>query len=171
MKKQYLEIGQIVTTHGVMGEVRVKPWCDSPELLCEFDRLFFDGGKTTVGVERARVHKNVVILKLEGINTMDDAQKLRNRVLYCSRDDFELDEGTYFIQDLLGLRVEDADTAEVYGELCDVTQTGANDVYHIRRENGSVVLIPAIPDVIVKTDADGGVMLIRPLKGLFDDEN
>ena len=99
MKKQYLEIGQIVTTHGVMGEVRVKPWCDTPELLCEFDRLFFDGGKTTVGVERARVHKNVVILKLEDINTMDDAQKLRNRVLYCSRDDFELDEGTYFIQD------------------------------------------------------------------------
>lgn len=171
MKKQYLEIGQIVTTHGIAGEVRVKPWCDSPELLCEFDRLFFDGGKKEVKIEQARVHKNIVIMKLEGTETMDDAVKLRNKILFAARDDFELDEGTYFVQDLIGLKVFDADTDRCYGELSDVTQTGANDVYHIKREDGKEVLIPAIPDVVLETDIEGGRMVIRPLKGLFDDEN
>lgn len=171
MKKQYLEIGQIVTTHGIAGEVRVKPWCDSPELLCAFDRLFFDGGRQAVWIERARVHKNVVVLKLQGTDTMDDAQKLRNKILFAAREDFELDEDTYFIQDLLGLEVLDADSGKRYGVISDVTQTGANDVYHIKGENGKEVLIPAIADVVLETDVDGGVMRIRPLKGLFDDEN
>lgn len=171
MKKQYLEIGQIVTTHGIAGEVRVKPWCDSPELLCAFDRLFFDGGRQAVWIERARVHKNVVVLKLQGTDTMDDAQKLRNKILFAAREDFELDEDTYFIQDLLGLEVLDADSGKRYGVISDVTQTGANDVYHIKGEDGKEVLIPAIADVVLETDVDGGVMRIRPLKGLFDDEN
>lgn len=171
MKKQFLEIGQIVTTHGIAGEVRVKPWCDSPDLLCEFDRLFFDGGKQEILIERARVHKNVVVMKLEGVDTMDDAAKLRNKILFAARDDFELDEGTYFIQDLLGLEVFDADTGTRYGEISDVTQTGANDVYHIRGENGKEVLIPAIADVVLETDVENGRMVIRPLKGLFDDED
>ena len=171
MKKQYLEIGQIVTTHGIAGEVRVKPWCDTPDLLCEFERLFFDSGKKEVIIERARVHKNVVVMKLEGVNTMDDAVKLRNRILYAARDDFELDEDTYFVQDLLGLQVFDVDSGKCYGEICDVTQTGANDVYHIKDKDGKIVLIPAIADVVQETDVDGGRMTIRPLKGLFDDEN
>ena len=171
MRKQYLEIGQIVTTHGIAGEVRVKPWCDAPELLCAFDRLFFDGGRQAVFIERARVHKNVVVLKLQGVNTMDDAQKLRNRILFAAREDFELEEGTYFIQDLLGLEVLDADSGKRYGIISDVTPTGANDVYHIKGEDGKEVLIPAIADVVLETDVDGGVMRIRPLKGLFDDED
>ncbi len=171
MRKQYLEIGQIVTTHGIVGEVRVKPWCDSPELLCQFDRLFFDRGRKEVRIERARVHKNIVVMKLEGINTMDDAIGLRNKILFANRDDFELEEGTYFIQDLLGLEVYDIDSGVCYGKISDVTQTGANDVYHIANEAGKTVLIPAIPDVILETDLDGGKMVIRPLKGLFDDEN
>ena len=171
MRKEYLEIGQIVTTHGIAGEVRVKPWCDSSELLCEFEVLYFDGGKTEVIVERARVHKHVVVMKLEGVNTMDDAIKLRNKVLFAARDDFELDEDTYFIQDLLGLKVYDADTDVCYGVISDVTQTGANDVYHIKDESGKEVLIPAIADVVLETDVDSGRMVIRPLKGLFDDEN
>ena len=171
MKKQFLEIGQIVTTHGIMGEVRVKPWCDAPEILCEFDRLFFDEGKTVVKIIEARVHKNIVIMKLDGVHTVDDALKLRNRVFYASRDDFELEPGTYFVQDLLGLTVTNADSGKIYGVIADVTQTGANDVYHIKEEAGKVILIPAIPDVIVKTDIEEGVMTIRPLKGLFDDED
>ena len=102
---------------------------------------------------------------------MDDAQKLRNRILFAAREDFELEEGTYFIQDLLGLEVLDADSGKRYGIISDVTQTGANDVYHIKGEDGKEVLIPAIADVVLETDVDGGVMRIRPLKGLFDDED
>lgn len=171
MRKQYLEIGQIVTTHGIAGEVRVKPWCDNSALLCEFDHLYFDDGKTAVTIENAREHKNIVIMKLQGVDTMDAAQKLRNQILYADRAVFELGDDTYFVQDLIGLDVLDADTGVSYGTLSDVTQTGANDVYHIKGPDGKVVLIPAIADVVAETDVDGGTMRIRLLKGLFDNEN
>ena len=93
---------------------------------------------------------------------------MRERVLYINRADVTLAPGEYFFQDLQGLRVEDADCGKVYGELTDVSRTGANDVYHVKTGNGEV-LIPAIPDVIIHTDVEGGVMRIRPNKGLFDD--
>lgn len=170
MGKQFLEIGKIVAVQGLKGEVRVQPWCDSAEFLCEFDMLYFDKGNTPVKVERARPHKNVVVMKLEGTDTPEDAAKLRGKVLFMDRNDVELDEGCYFIQDLIGLKVIDADSGMEYGELSDVSETGANDVYHVK--NGEVVvLIPAIPDVVIETDIQGGVMKIRPMKGLFDDED
>lgn len=170
MKKQFLEIGKIVSTHGIKGEVRVQAWCDSSEFLTEFDTLYFDKGRTAVEVEEARVHKNVVVMKLAGVNDMNAAQALRNKILYMNRDDVELEEGSYFIQDLLGLQVIDADQPDkVYGKLVDVTETGANDVYHIKEESGSVVLIPAIADVVKETNVEEGFMAITPLKGLFDE--
>ena len=154
MKKKFLEIGKIVTTHGVMGEVKVYPWCDSPYDLCEFERLYLNKGKTSVGVD-----------------TMEQAQKMRDQILFADRDDMDLEEGEYFIQDLIGLEVVDADTGESYGKLSDVSQTGANDVYHISKPGEKEKYIPAIKQVVIETDVDGGVMKIRPLKGLFDDED
>lgn len=171
VRKRFLETGKIVTTHGIAGEVRVYPWCDAPDFLLGFDTLYLDRGRQPVQVENARVHKNIVILKLAGVDTMDDALLLRNKILYIDRDDVELEEGEYFVQDLIGLAVLDADTGREYGTLTEVSQTGANDVYHIRRDGGPERLIPAIPDVVVQTDIDGGRMLIRPLKGLFEDED
>ena len=173
MKKQFLEIGKIVSTHGVMGEVRVQPWCDDAELLAESETLFFDDkGRKRVRVLNGRVHKNIVILKLEGTDSMEAAQMLRNRVLYIDREELELPEGSYFIQDLIGLEVLNADVPEKsYGKLSEVFPTGANDVYEVTDDSGNKRLIPAIPDVIIKTDIEGGNMLIRPLKGLFDDED
>ena len=167
MKKQFLEAGKIVTTHGIRGEVKIMPYTDTPELLCEFDRLFIGKAHDEIGVERARVFKNTVIAKLEGIETPEAAEKLRNKLLYMHRDDLELDEDTYFIQDLIGLEVRDADTDAVYGRIADVMQTGANDVYVIKGDDREY-LVPAIADVVVSTDVDGGVMTIRPLEGLFD---
>ena len=172
MKKQFLEIGKIVTVHGIAGEVRVQPWCDSCEFLTRFGTLYFDRGARPVTVERARVHKNVGILKLAGIDDRNTAQGLRGRVLYVDRNDVELEEGRYFIQDLIGCRVVDFDAPQKeYGELTEVSQTGANDVYHIRDAAGRVTLIPAIPDVIRETDVDAQQIRITPLKGLFDDED
>lgn len=167
MKKEYLEAGKIVTTHGIRGEVKIMPYTDSPELLAEFDRLFIGKDREEVLIERSRVFKNTVIAKIEGVDTPEAAEKLRNKVLYMHRDDLELDDDTYFIQDLMGLEVRDADTGEVYGEITDVMQTGANDVYVIKGKDREY-LVPAIADVIVSTDVDGGVMTIRPLDGLFD---
>ena len=167
--KRFLECGKIVTTHGLRGEVKVQPWCDSPEDLARWEVLFLDGGAREVKVEQARVQKNMVILKLGGVDTVDDARKLRGRVLYLDRTMEELEEGVYYIQDLLGMEVRDADTGTVYGELVDVTETGANDVYHIRFADGKVRLIPAIPQVVISIDPEAGKMGIRPLEGLFDD--
>ena len=168
MKKRFLEIGKIVSTHGVRGEVKVPPWCDSAEFLTEFEELYFDEGKTPVHIENARVHKGMAILKLDGVETMDAANTYRGKVLYMDREDVELAPGTYLIQDLIGLAVVDADTGEEYGTLSDVTQTGANDVYHIRTPQGKEYLIPAIEQVIEKTDIAGGKLLIHPLEGLFE---
>lgn len=166
-RKQYLEIGKITSIVGLKGEVKVYPMCDSPELLCEFETLYWKSG-TPVAVEHARVQKNMAVLKLAGCDTPEAAQKLRNHVLYMDRNDVELEEGSWFIADLIGLEVRDSGTGEVYGTLSDVTETGANDVYHIKTAEGKVLLVPAIPDVIHSVDIDGGVMLITPLDGLFD---
>ena len=167
MKKEFLEAGKIVTTHGIRGEVKIMPYTDSPELLAEFDRLFIGKEHTEVIIERSRVFKNTVIAKIEGIDTPEAAEKLRNKVLYMHRDDLELDDDTYFIQDLIGIEVRDADTDKVYGKIIDVMQTGANDVYVIKGDDREY-LVPAIADVVVSTDIDGNIMTIRPLDGLFD---
>ena len=162
-----LEAGKIVSVFGLKGEVKVQPWCDTPDFLCEFDTLYYKSG-TPVEVERARVQKNIVVMKIKGVDTANDANKLRNRVLYLDRDDVELEEGAYFIQDLIGLVVKDADSGREYGTITDVTQTGANDVYHIKAADGKMYYIPAIKDVVKSTDIEGGVMLITPLEGLFE---
>ncbi len=169
MKKEYLEAGKIVNIHGIKGEVKIMPYCDSPELLCEFDRLFLGKSLKEIYIERSRVQKNIIICKIEGVNTPEDAEKLRNKMLYMHRDDLELDENTYFIQDLIGMTVKDADTGKIYGIIDDVFQTGANDVYSIKSENKSY-LIPAIADVVISTDIDSDIMTIRPLEGLFDND-
>ena len=103
-----LEAGKIVSVFGLKGEVKVQPWCDSPEFLCEFDTLYYKSG-TPVQIEHARRQKNIVVMKIQGIDTVEEAQKIRNRVLYIDRDDVELDEGCYFVKDLIGLKVVDAD--------------------------------------------------------------
>lgn len=167
MKKEYLEAGKIVTIHGIKGEVKIMPYCDSPKLLCEFGRLFIGKNHEEIIVERSRVQKNMVIAKLEGFDTTEEAEKLRNKILYMHRDDLELDENTYFIQDLIGMEVKNADSGFVYGKITDVMQTGANDVYVINGADREY-LVPAIPDVVVSTDINSNIMLIRPLDGLFD---
>lgn len=167
MKKEFLETGKIVSIHGIRGEVKIMPYCDYPELLCEFDRLFIGKNHKEIKIERSRVQKNMIIAKLEGIDTPEAAEKLRNKILFLHRDDLELDENTYFIQDLIGMEVKDADTDFIYGKISDVMQTGANDVYVVAGSDREY-LIPAIPDVVISTDVGDNIMLIRPLDGLFD---
>ncbi len=167
MTDNLLQIGKITSVFGIKGEVKVQPWCDSPELLCEFDTLYWKSG-TPVKIESSRVQKNMVVMKIEGVDDPDAAQKLRNHVLYMDRNDVELDEGSYFIADLIGLTVVDSRDGKVYGMLSDVTETGANDVYHITDEDGRLLLIPAIPEVVDEVDIENGVMKITPLNGLFE---
>ena len=169
MKKQFLEIGKIVNTHGLGGTVKVMPWCDSAEFLCEFETLYRGKEHRPMEIERASVQKNMALIKFSGVDTPEAANALRNVVLYMNREDVELDDGTYFIQDLQGMRVIDADDGREYGKLHDVLQTGANDVYEVETAEGRMLLVPVIPDVVLKVDFESDTITIRPLKGLFDD--
>ena len=137
--------------------------------LCEFDTLYFDKGAKPVEITKSRVQKNIVVMKIAGIDTPEQAQNVRNKILYMDRNDVELEKGSYFVQDLIGLEVTDNDSGESYGKLCEVSFTGANDVYHIKGADGTVRLIPAIPDVVISTDIEKGIMKIHVLEGLFDD--
>jgi len=168
MKKQFLEIGKIVNKHGLNGTVKVMPWCDSPDFLCEFETLYRGKLHVPVEIEHAAVQKNMVLMKLKGVDTPEAADALRNAVLYMDRNDVELDDDTYFIQDLIGMAVVDADTGAQYGILTDVLQTGANDVYEVTAEDGRKLLVPVIPDVVKDVDFEADVIRIRPLEGLFD---
>ncbi len=171
MLKQFLETGQITGTHGVRGEVRVHPWSDSPEFVTEFKRLYLDReGDEYIDVERARVHGHMVIMKIRGIDDIPSAERYRNRTLFISRKDARLDKDAVFVQDLIGCMVFEVDSGVCYGEISDVSQTGANDVWHIKSERGET-LIPAIPEVVLEVDAENGKVVIRALKGLFDDED
>ena len=166
---KFLEAGQIVGTHGVRGEVRVQPWCDSPQQFATFKKLYWDKeGKQAVTL-RARPHKNVALALLEGVDTVEKAQVLRGKMLYVDRKDLKLPKGHYLVQDLIGLTIVDAETGETYGTLTDVSQTGANAVYHMATDKGEV-LIPAIPDVVIEIDFKKDILRLRPMKGLLDDD-
>lgn len=167
--QKYLETGKIVSIHGLKGEVKIQPWCDSPEYLCTFKRLYSKSGDRVYEIERIRPQGNMVIAKLKGIDTPEQAQALRGRILYIDRDDADLPEGSYFVADLIGLEVRD-ESGRSYGVISDVLQTGANDVYEIKSNDGKLYYIPAIPSVILSTDIQDGIMVIYPMEGLFDED-
>ena len=176
-QKQYLDAGQIVGTHGVRGEMRVQSWCDSIETFCSLKKVYLDAeGKTSAKV-KSRPQKTVALMKMEGVDSIPEAEALRNTVLYLDRKDLKLPKDVYFIQDIIGLKAIDADTGLEYGTVTDVSETGANDVYHIQTVDGiggkpsREVLIPAVPLVVKEIQIEDGVMLLTPIKGLFDDEN
>ncbi len=170
MKKSYLEIGKIVGTHGVRGEVKIQPWCDSAEFLCGFSTLYLDAeGKTPLHATKLRPHKNIVLGVFQTVDTVEQAEALRGKILYMCRADAHLPAGSYFIQDLIGCKVVDIDSGVLYGELQEVIAgTHANDIWSVRGASGNTVLMPAIPQVVLETDVDAGIIRIRPLQGLFD---
>lgn len=171
MKHQFLESGKIVGTHGVRGMLRVQPWCDDSEFLIRFRRIYTDAdGRNQLQVLSAKPHGAVVLMAIDGVNTIEEAEKLRGQVIYINRDDADLPDGRYFISDLIGCAVTDADTGANLGVLSEVSQTGANDVWHIQKD-GREYLVPAIDPVIVSVAPQEDSIVIRPLKGIFDDEN
>lgn len=170
--KKYLEIGKIVSTQGLKGEVRVSPWCEPLSFLCTFKNIYLDpNGNKVLNIKNSRVQKNVVIIKFEDVDSIEDAKLFCNKTIYINRNDAKLEEDEFFIQDIVGLNVFDYNTNQNYGKVTDVFKTGANDVYEITNDNNQKHLIPAIKDVIIETNIDDNILKIIPLKGLFDDEN
>lgn len=170
MLKQYLEVGKIVGTHGIRGEMRVECWANSPEFLKKFKKLYLDEGKTALSVS-CRPHKNIALMTVKGVETIEAADRMRGKVLYIDRNDAKLSEGEHFVQDIIGLSVTDADNGTVYGTVKDVLKTGSNDVYEMADTSGKLFYIPVIPDIMAGFDFDKGAVYIHPMKGLFDDED
>ncbi len=161
-----LEIGQIVNTHGLRGDVKVMPWCDDALVFDELAYVLIDGEEFEI--EKSRLHKNMVILKLKGIDDINVAEKYRNKILTVPREELgELPEGTFYICDLLGCGVETVDGRDL-GKICDIIKTGSNDVYVVEDESHKQVLIPVIDEVVKSVDIEEKKIIIEPLKGLID---
>ncbi len=170
MIKDYLELGQIVGTHGIRGEIRINPWCDSPDFARGFRTVYLGSdGNNAVKVLSCRSHGNIVLMKIEGVDSIEKAEKLRNKILFIRREDAQLADGVWFIEELIGCEVYDADNNTRYGKISEVSETGANDVWHIIDDNGKEFLIPSIKEVVIEVDVKENFVRIRPLKGIFDD--
>ena len=163
MKEKFLEAGQIVNTHGIRGEVKIVPWCDTPDFLCTFDKLYVDG--KAVKVETARVHKSNVIAKLAGVNDIDAAMALKNKVVHIDRSRVKLPEGRHFIADLIGLEVRDADDDTVLGTLEDVLTLPSNEVYVVKG-SGKEYMIPAVDEFLIETNVKDGYVRVHLIEGM-----
>ena len=161
MKQEFLEAGKIVNTHGVRGEVKIQPWADSAEFLRDFHTLYLDGAP--VRVLRSRVHKEMLIATLEGVDTVEAAMVLKNKVVSIRRADARLPEGHFFLQDILGAKVVDEAGTEL-GVLADILETPRHQVYVVRGERE--ILIPAVPAFVLATDMDAGRITVRLIEGM-----
>lgn len=164
-----LEIGQIVNTFGIKGEVKVAPFTDDINRFDDLKKVYVRTKKDLkiYKVENARYHKNMVLLKLEGINNPEEAEMLRNAFLEVDREDaVPLKEGTYFIADLIGLDVY-TDDGKLLGKVDDIYNTGANDIYVVKDELGKQILLPGIKDVIKEVDLESEKIIVHLIPGLI----
>ena len=167
-REEYLRIGVILKPHGVHGEVKVYPTTDEPERFLQVKDVIIDKGglREDHKIENTKYFKQMVILKLSGLSSMNDAEKYRDANILIHRDQSPLEEGHYFIVDLIGLEVYEED--RLIGEVTDFLQTGANNVYVVTKTNGKELLLPDIPDCILKVDTDEGKLFVHVLPGLED---
>ena len=163
MKLPYIEAGEIVTTHGVRGEVKVLSWLDSPEMLCEFDRCRISGREYVM--DTVRVQKTCNLVKLRGVDTMEDAQKLRGKTMELYRED--ISDELIFAAELVDVEVY-ADGACI-GKIKEVLDYPGNSVYVVQGERE--YLIPAVKEFILSTDLERNQMQVKLLKGMASDED
>lgn len=163
-----IEIGKIINTHGLRGHVKVEPWCDGIETFEYLNRVFVNN--IEYEIESVKIQKNLFLLKLEKIDSIEDAEKLKNKIIYANEDEMPpLPEGTYYIKDIIGLSVYEGEN--LIGKIVDWIETGANNVYIIKRPKGKDVLIPAIDSVIKEIDIENKKMSVNLLEGLMEDDD
>ena len=160
-RSQYLEAGRIVNTHGLHGEIKIEPWDDGPLFFRQIKTLYIDG--SPIRLLSSRPQGTFVLARLEGIEDLGAAMRLKNKIISIDRDEAPLPEGSFFLADLIGLSVV-SDAGEPLGRLTEVLQRPANNVYVVRGERER--LIPAVPEFIVRTDIDSGVMTVHLIKGM-----
>jgi len=166
--KKYLECGKIINTHGVRGAVKIESWCNTPEDLAALKRVFVQSTDRMdcLKVAHASVFKQFVIAELEGVQSFEQAEAMKNRILYAARADFVLEEGDYFIADLIGLPVIHAENGHVYGKLTEVINRGASDIYVVETEAGERMM-PAVDEFVKRVDIEKGIF-VCPIEGMLD---
>ncbi|MBQ3951425.1 MAG: 16S rRNA processing protein RimM [Oscillospiraceae bacterium] len=159
--EKYLEAGKIINTHGIRGEVKIEPWADSPEFLKGFKALYIDS--RPVKLLSARAHGRFVIAKLEGVDDMNAAEALKNRIVYIDRDEAPLSEGEYFISDLIGFTAV-AEDGEELGKVTEILSRPAGEILVITGERE--ILVPLVPEFVIARDMDGGRITLRLIEGM-----
>ncbi len=166
---KYLEIGQIVNTFGIKGMVKVVPFTDDIKRFDKLKNIYISNKneKKEYEIEEIKYHKNMVLMKLKGIETPEQANALRQSYLLVDREKEEpLEEGVYYIVDLIGLEVY-TDENQLLGNVEDIFNTGSNDVYVIKNKEGKQILLPGIPDVIKNVDLQNKKIIVHLIPGLI----
>ena len=169
MKKEFLECGLIRTPHGVRGILNVESWCDSPRVLAKQTRVYIlgrDGVYNEKKITSASASGDKVLMGIEGVESREAAQALKNTVLYLKREDIPVPKGAMLIADMIGLPVVDFDTGRVYGEISDVKDGVRYKLYTVKCEDGEVIL-PGVDEFIKEISEERG-LLVRPIPGFFD---
>lgn len=159
--EKYLEAGRIINTHGIKGEVKIQPWVDDAEFLHKFAHLYIE--EKPYKILMGRVHKGFLIAALEGVTDVNGAMVLKNKTVYIDRREAKLPRGHFFLQDIMGASVCDEDGNEM-GKLTDILETPAANVYVVTGERE--ILIPAVPEFIIKTDVQAKVVTVRLIDGM-----
>lgn len=166
-KEHFLEAGRAVNTHGVRGELKIEPWTDSPAFLTRFQRITV--GNTEYAVEKARVHGKFVLVKLEGVDSMETAETMKTQSIYIRREDAHLPSGTVFLADLIGCEVFDLRLNRVIGKLEELLSLPAGDIYRVVSQQGEV-LIPARPEFQRGAEPEKHRLLVETIPGMGVDE-
>ncbi len=165
---RFIECGKIINTHGCRGGLKLESWCNTPEELADLGKVFIlsNGQYELHKVIKASVFKQFVLFELSGIDDMDKAMSLKNVTVYADRKDFQLEDGEFFIADIIGIDVIDAENGKVYGRVTDIINRGASDIYVVDTPNGER-MIPAVDEFIISTDIKKGIF-VRTIPGLLD---
>ncbi len=164
---EFLEVGKIINTHGLRGDVKVTAWTDLPEDFEDIKRVYIKkhGENEMLTVSKIKYQKNNLIVKFKEINDINEAEKYKGQVLFADRDDlWELEDGVYYIADLIGLDVYDENGK--IGVIADVFNTGANDIYDVKREGKKNLLLPVIDDVVKEIDLENKKVTVHIMEGL-----
>ena len=171
MEKEFLQAGKITAPHGLRGEMRMQPWSDGADFLRSFKRVFFDeDGVECVPLSAARAHGNMTLIKLKGVDSIEQAERLRGKIVYVKKSDVPLPDDRAYVSEVIGCSVIDAKNGEVLGKVSDVLKYPASDVFSVDTKNGEK-LVPNVPVFVEKIDVKAGEVYINKMKGLFEDED
>ena len=169
--QKYLEAGKVVTTHGVRGEMKLELWCDGVAFLKRWAACTPPPqGGVLQESPPSGPQGQMALLRLEGVSDMDAARALRGQVFYFDRDDATLPAGKWYVADLIGCEVRDADTGKVYGVVTSVDHPGAQDIYTVKAPSGKEYMFPGVDAFLKERNPPEGYLLVTPIPGLLDDD-